>query len=118
MGATWTLPRLVGPAWAAELLYASRVVSGREAEGIGLVSRALPLDEVLPAALGLATEFAANAPLAVRGVKRAMARSLDATLEDQLSFEAEEQAICFESEDVREGLGAVREGRRPRFSGR
>jgi len=118
MGATWTLPRLVGPSWAAELLYSSRVVTGREAEGIGLVGRALPADEVLPAARGLALEFAANAPLAVRGVKRALARSLDASLEDQLSFEAEEQARCFESEDVHEGLAAVRERRKPGFSGR
>lgn len=118
MGATWTLPRLVGPSWAAELLYASRVVTGREAERIGLVGRSLPVEEVLPAARTLAREFAANAPLAVRGVKRALARSLDASLEDQLRFEAEEQAHCFESEDVHEGLAAARERRKPAFSGR
>jgi enoyl-CoA hydratase len=118
MGATWTLPRLVGPAWAAELLFSSRVVTGQEAQRIGLVGRCLPVDEVLPAARSLAAEFAANAPVAVRGVKRALARSLDATLEDQLSFEAHEQAICFESADVREGLAAVRKGRKPAFTGR
>jgi enoyl-CoA hydratase/carnithine racemase len=57
-------------------------------------------------------------PGAVRGVKRALDRTLDASLEDQLSFEAHEQAICFESEDVREGLAAVRDRRKPEFTGR
>ncbi len=118
MGATWTLPRLVGPAHAAELLYASRVIRGEEAARIGLVSQALPPEQVLPAARALASEFAANAPLANRGVKRALARSAAATLEDQLGFEATEQAACFESEDVREGLDAARARRPAKFQGR
>jgi enoyl-CoA hydratase len=118
MGATWTLPRLVGPAFAAELLYSSRIVSGEEAAGMGLVNRALPTEKVLPAALELAGRFAATAPLANRGVKRALARSAAASLEDQLSFEAGQQALCFESEDVQEGLAAARERRSPRFQGR
>ena len=41
MGATWTLPRLVGPARAAELLYSSRLLDGAEAAAIGLVNRAV-----------------------------------------------------------------------------
>jgi enoyl-CoA hydratase/carnithine racemase len=117
MGATWTLPRLVGPARAAELLYSARLISGEEAARIGLVSRTLPAAEVLPAARALAQEFAATAPLASRGVKRALARSATASLEEQLDFEAEEQAACFESADVREGLAAARERRRPEFQG-
>jgi enoyl-CoA hydratase/carnithine racemase len=118
MGATWTLPRLVGPARAAEILFSSRVFSGAEAAAIGLANRALPAPEVLPAARALAAEFAATAPLAVRGVKRSLRRSLDATLEDQLSFEAQEQAETFESRDVHEGLAAIRERRAPKFEGR
>lgn len=117
MGATWTLPRLVGPERAAELLYTGRALRGEEAAAIGLVSRALPAEQVLPAARALASEIAASAPLAVRGVKRALARSLDVGLEDQLWFEASEQADCFSSQDVREGLAAVRERRPPRFRG-
>ncbi|MDJ0849377.1 MAG: enoyl-CoA hydratase/isomerase family protein [Myxococcota bacterium] len=117
MGATWTLPRLVGPAHAAELLYSSRVITGEQAAGIGLANRSLAREKVLPAALELAGEFAATAPLANRAVKRALARSAGATLEDQLSFEAAEQAVTFESEDVHEGLEAARERRAPRFRG-
>ena len=117
MGATWTLPRLVGPERAAELLFSSRTVLGREAAEMGMVSRALPRDEVLPAARELAASFAESAPLAVRAVKRALARTEQATLEDQLSFEAHEQALCFESRDVHEGLAAARERRAPKFEG-
>jgi len=118
MGATWTLPRLVGPAHAAELLFGSRILTGAEAAGMGLVNRALPTPEVLPAAREMAAAFAANGPLAVRGVKRALERSPDSPLADQLDFEADVQARCFVSEDVHEGLAAVREGRQARFRGR
>jgi enoyl-CoA hydratase len=118
MGASWTLPRLVGPAVAAELLFSSRLLDGAEAARIGLANRALPPEEVVPAARALAREIATCAPLANRALKRALDRSLHATLEDQLSFEASEQAIHFEGEDVHEGISAVREKRDPRFRGR
>ena len=118
MAATWTVPRLVGPAVAAELLYSSRLVDGVEAARIGLANRALPPEEVLPAARELAADIAGCAPLTNRAVKRALARTLDATLEDQLSFEAHEQAINFEEPDVHEGIAAVREKRSPVFRGR
>jgi enoyl-CoA hydratase len=118
MGATWTLPRLVGPALAAELLYTSRLLTGAEAAAIGLVNRAVAADQVLPIARELAQEVARCAPLAVRGVKRALERSLGTSLEDQLSFEASEQAACFESADVQEGISAAAERRDPVFGGR
>ncbi|MBW2269871.1 MAG: enoyl-CoA hydratase/isomerase family protein [Deltaproteobacteria bacterium] len=118
MGATWTLPRLVGPAHAAELLYSGRSLDGEEAARIGLVNRALEPDAVVPEARKLAAAIAGAAPLANRGIKRALAQSAGATLTEQLDFEASEQARCFESEDVREGLAALREHRRPGFRGR
>jgi enoyl-CoA hydratase len=118
MGATWTLPRLVGPARAAELLYSGRLVSGAEAAAMGLVNRAVAPEEVLPAARALAQEFAACAPLANRAVKRALARSEGASLSDQLGVEADHQAGSFQTEDVQEGLAAARERRPPLFRGR
>jgi enoyl-CoA hydratase len=118
MGATWTLPRLVGSARAAEILFSSRVLSGSEAAAIGLVNRAVAAAEVLPTARALAAEFAAAAPQAVRGVKRSLRASEQASLAEQLACEAAEQAACFESRDVHEGLAAVRERRPPKFEGR
>jgi len=118
MGASWTLPRLVGPARAAELLYTGRILDGEEAERIGLVNRAVPREEVLPAALELARAMAAAGPVAVRGTKRSLAGSADRDLDAQLDLEAHEQSLCYESADLREGLRAARERREPRFEGR
>jgi enoyl-CoA hydratase/carnithine racemase len=118
MGATWTLPRLVGPAHAAELLYSSRTLTGSEAAAISLVNRAVPHDRVLATSQELAASFAANAPLANRGVKRALAHSPTASLSQQLDLEAEIQATTFATEDAQEGLAAVRQKRRPTFQGR
>ncbi len=118
MAATWNLPRLVGPAMAAELLYTSRIIDGDEALRVGLANRSLPREEVLAAALETAAEIAGNAPLAVRDVKRALRRSETVSIEDQLQFEASHQAQHFESRDAHEGIAAVREKRAPRFEGR
>lgn len=118
MAATWTLPRLVGPALAAELLYTSRSIRGDSAPAIGLANRSVARHHVLATTLEIAREIAECSPPAVRATKRALTRSLDASLEDQLGFEASEQAITFESEDVHEGLAAVQERRAPVFKGR
>ena len=118
MGATWTLPRLVGPAHAAELLYSSRTLSGAEAAAISLVNRAVPRDAVLTTTQELAARFAANAPFANRGVKRALAHSPGASLAEQLDLEAEIQAETFATQDAQEGLAAVRAKRTPQFTGR
>ena len=59
--------------------------------------------------------MATASPFAVRATKRALDRSLQSSLEDQLSFEAARQAECFESDDLREGIAAARERRDPRF---
>ena len=117
MGATWNLPRIVGPAHAAELLFTGRILDGAEAERIGLVNRAVDVEAVLPEALEMARAMALSAPIAVRGTKRALARSLDSDLAGQLDFEAHQQSICCESADLGEGLAAGRAKRPPRFSG-
>jgi enoyl-CoA hydratase len=118
MGASWTLPRLVGPAWAAELLYTSRIVSGEEAAGMGLANRCLPQAEVLSATLSTAREIAGCSPVAIRSLKKGLRHSPDADLAGQLDFESSEQALCFEQDDILEGLAAARERRAPRFDGR
>src|SRR5581483_46719 len=64
-GVSWILPRLVGPARAADLLFSSRVVLAEEAAELGLVNRVLPPGELLPFALDYARTMAAqNSPAA------------------------------------------------------
>jgi enoyl-CoA hydratase/carnithine racemase len=74
---TWLLPRLVGLSRALELMLTGRWFTGREAADIGLASRAVPADEVLPAAQELAHEIAAHtAPLAVGLTKHLVYKNL------------------------------------------
>jgi enoyl-CoA hydratase/carnithine racemase len=117
MGATWNLPRIVGPAHAADLLFTGRILDGAEAERIGLVNRAVDGEAVLPEAMEMARAMALSGPFAVRGTKRALARSLDSDLVGQLDFEAHQQSLCYETADLGEGLAAAQARRPPRFRG-
>jgi enoyl-CoA hydratase/carnithine racemase len=117
----WRLPQLVGIAKAAELLLTGDKVDAREAERIGLVSRVLPADELLPEARALAERIAANAPLAVRhlkeGLRRATGRS-HGDLDDLGSFVSNGLARLFATEDHKEAALAFMEKRPAVFTGR
>ena len=118
MASTLTLPRAIGAARALELFYTGRVVSGREAEALGLVNRAVPRAELLPTTLEAARAIAASAPLVVRMLKRAVYQGLEGAVAGAVEYEAFCQAITFGSDDLQEGLAAARERRAPRFQGR
>ncbi|MFZ5442180.1 MAG: enoyl-CoA hydratase/isomerase family protein [Myxococcota bacterium] len=117
MGATWLLPRRVGAERAAELLLTGRRFDGREAQQLGLALEAVPQARVLPRALELAAQIAANAPLAVRALKRNLGVDR-AALHAALEREALAQAESYGSADLGEGLAAAAERRAPRFEGR
>ncbi len=117
MGGTWNLPRLVGPARAAELLYTGRLVDAAEAAAIGLVNRVAgeDFDEVVE---GLAAEIRDAAPVAVRAVKETLRGACERTLEEALLAESRAQAMTFRTRDAAEGLSAILEKRKPGFEGR
>lgn len=117
MGATYLLPHRVGAQRAAELLLTGRRFDGREAERIGLAVRALPANAVRAEALRVATSMAANGPVAMRALKKALAVDR-AALDAALAYEAEQQAVSYASEDLAEGLAAAAEKRTARFVGR
>jgi enoyl-CoA hydratase len=71
------LASLVGREKTAELLFTGDVIDANEAERIGLVSRVVPHDELIPEALSLAEKIAANPPLAVRRLKAGLREALD-----------------------------------------
>lgn len=116
---TWLLPRLVGVSKTCELLFGGRFFTGREAERIGLVSRALPREEVLPAALDLAHDIADNtSPLAVGLTKELVYRFLQEG--DRASaFALETKATWWAGSqpDASEGTSAFLEKRAPRWRG-
>jgi enoyl-CoA hydratase/carnithine racemase len=118
MGISYILPRLVGPAKASELLLTGRLVLGDEAEAIGLVNRAVAPDEVLPVAMEMAEAVAANAPMAVRFMKKSLYEGLGWEVRRAAFQEAMAQAITIETDDVKEGISALLEKRDPVFTGR
>jgi 2-(1,2-epoxy-1,2-dihydrophenyl)acetyl-CoA isomerase len=116
-GATWFLPRLVGPAKAAELALAGESLSAVDAERFGLVARVVAADELAAEARSLALRLAALAPRALASTKQALERSWSVGLEDALEEEAWRQGIAGAAGDHAEGLAAFLEKRPPRFTG-
>ncbi len=116
MGATYLTPRRVGAQRAAELLLTGRRFDGAEAARMGMALEAVAADEVLPRAKALATQMAANAPLAVRALKRELGVDRVA-LRQALAAEATHQAESYASRDLGEGLAAAAARRAPAFEG-
>ena len=117
VGGCSRLPALVGLGRAKELIMASKVIDGTEAERIGLVNRVAPADALDAATGTLVAELLVCAPLAVglaKGVLNAAARpGLAGTLDQEIAA----QELCVTSDDFREGAQALAERRPPQFSG-
>jgi enoyl-CoA hydratase len=119
LGLSWLLQRTVGATRAAELVLTGRRVTGHEAARIGLVLRAVPDDELLPAALGLADEIIANTPFGTWMGKATLWSNLEiGSLEAAIDLEARTQILALATEDAREQLTAFKERRPPRYTNR
>jgi enoyl-CoA hydratase len=112
------LASLVGREKAAELLYTGDVIDAQEALRIGLVSRIVPHDELLEAAVALATRIASNPPLAVRRLKAGLREALDPDWKTLGEWVSRSLADLFRTEDHREGVKAFLEKRAPKYLGR
>ena len=114
-GGTQRLARLVGPGRAKLLMYTGRRIGAEEALAMGLVEAVVDAERLLPEAHALASEIAANSPIAVRQVKRCVDEGLDLPLEQGLALERRCWADLIPHGDYKEGVKAWFEKRKPKF---
>jgi enoyl-CoA hydratase/carnithine racemase len=118
LGISYLLPRLVGAAYASELLFTGKLIRGDEALRIGLVTHTEEADEVLPTAMGLARAIAGSAPMAVQQMKASIRRGLRWEIREAALEEAGLQAESLATDDAKEGVSAILQKREPEFTGR
>lgn len=116
-GITTTLPPLVGPSRALDLLYTGRPVMGEEAFRIGLCDRLARTDLLREEAHAFAAEIARSAPLAVRSIRKTLRGELGAALRESTRHEQLEQRAQRASNDHHEALRAAAAKETPRFTG-
>lgn len=112
-----TLPRLVGPGRAADLLLSARRVGAEEAGRIGLVERVVDQDAVADEAITLASVIAAGAPGATAATRATLRSGLGELARAAMAHELDEQVALAGTVDAREGVLAMLEGREPVFRG-
>jgi enoyl-CoA hydratase/carnithine racemase len=116
MGAAHLLPRYVGLAKAAELLYTGDFITAEEALRIGLYNRVVPADRLASETRVLAERLARGPGFALAMTKQMLNRELSVDLDTALEWEAQAQAVCLHHPDFREGYEAFIEKREPRFN--
>ncbi|XP_023945847.2 enoyl-CoA hydratase domain-containing protein 2, mitochondrial [Bicyclus anynana] len=120
-GGTQRLPRVIHPNIAKELIFTSRIVSGKEAKDLGVVNHVVPQNSSHTAAyeraVGVAREIISNAPIALRCAKQAINEGVQLSIKD--GYEVEQK--CYEknipTQDRREGMLSFIEKRKPQYKG-
>jgi enoyl-CoA hydratase/carnithine racemase len=114
LGATWLLQQAIGLGRAKDMLYTGRTVGPYDAVNWGLASAVS--DDVVSFAINMGETIARSAPIAIRLTKSTLAQ-VEQGLEATLRAEALAQAVTLASEDIHEGIDAIRHHRQPDFRG-
>ncbi|WP_149196194.1 enoyl-CoA hydratase/isomerase family protein [Luteimonas suaedae] len=117
-GGTQRLLRLAGRAAALELCLLGAPIDAARAHQLGLVNRVVAAAELEAETMKLATQLAAAAPLALRGVLDCVNHGGECGIEEGLAYETAQFGLAFSTEDMREGTAAFLEKRRPAFRNR
>ncbi len=116
-GGSWLLPRNVGYARAAEMLFTGRRIDAATAYDWGLVNRVVSHEALMPETLAMAQEIAAQPPRALRMAKSLLRQGRDANFDQMLEMSAAVQALAHLTDDHQEGVSAALEKRKPAFRG-
>lgn len=114
MAATHFLPAIAGPQVAADLLLTGRLINADEALRLGLVARVG--DNAMDLAREIAKDITESGPVAVRTLVQTLRAKLDLGLEESYKTEATAQAVCYPTRDLKEGVTAIMERRKPVFT--
>lgn len=117
-GGTWLLPRMIGYAKAAEIAFTGRTLKADEAHELGLLNHVVADEHFQDAVRELAGEIAANAPLAVRAIKRMMRAAETESFDQNVHHVFLQLLPLLRTDDFREGVSAYMEKRPPKFTGR
>lgn len=116
-GGAWLLPRIIGFAKATEMAFTGEMLNAQQALECGLVSRVVPTDQLMDAAMEIARKIASKPPHAVRMTKRLLREAYQTSLKNILETSAAFQAICHTTSDHEEAVAAFLEKRNPVFTG-
>jgi len=114
-GGTQRLSRLVGMTKAKELIYTGDIIDANTALTIGLVNKVVPSDNLMTEAKKLARKLLSKSSVALSLAKKAITSGADTNLASGLDLEAQCFALCFATEDQKEGMAAFLQKRKPEF---
>jgi enoyl-CoA hydratase len=114
---TQRLPRLIGRGRANELLFTGDIIDAQEAARIGLVNRVVPQAQLLASCREMAERIASRGPIAVRLCKEAVNNGVEMDLARACQYEVDQFALCFASDEQKEGMRAFLEKRPAKFQG-
>lgn len=113
---TYRLSKLVGQAFAKEIIYTGRTVKSDEALKIGLVNAVVPQEELLNTVMAMAVKITANAPISVKYAKKSINEGYDLSTAGAIALENEYFAKCFNTKDQKEGMDAFLSKRKASFT--
>jgi 2-(1,2-epoxy-1,2-dihydrophenyl)acetyl-CoA isomerase len=116
-GGCWFLPRAVGLARAAEMLFTGDAIDADEALRVGLVSRVVAPEALIDEAMALAARVAANPPQVLRWAKQLLQQAQHATVDEALQQAGRFQGLAHQTRDHAEAVNAFFEKRAPQFTG-
>ncbi|HUW47968.1 MAG TPA: enoyl-CoA hydratase-related protein [Patescibacteria group bacterium] len=117
-GGTQRLTRLVGMTKTKELVFTGRIIDAKTAEQIGIVNMVVPVDKFRETVSQFAKDLASKAPVALKVAKALINKGSDIGLESALALEREGFGVVGSSDDLKEGISAFTEKRKPVFKGR